>query len=82
MEFIPKMPLRSFFKDREDAGRAMADELKERYGAGNAVVFGIPRGGVQVAAPIAESLGVPLDVIVPRKIPIPCRRLGPDAHLS
>jgi putative phosphoribosyl transferase len=34
-------------------------------------VLGIPRGGVVVAAEVARRLGMPLDVVVPRKIGAP-----------
>jgi putative phosphoribosyl transferase len=35
------------------------------------VVLGIPRGGVEVAAVVAEALEAPLDVVIPRKIGAP-----------
>jgi putative phosphoribosyl transferase len=35
------------------------------------VVLGIPRGGVLVAAEVSRGLGLPLDVVVPRKIGAP-----------
>jgi predicted phosphoribosyltransferase len=35
------------------------------------VVLGIPRGGVEVAAVVAQRLGAPLDVVIPRKIGAP-----------
>lgn len=58
------------FADREDAGRRLAERL-----AGDelpdGLVLGIPRGGVVVAAVIARELGLPLDIIVPRKIGAP-----------
>lgn len=38
---------------------------------GSAVVLGIPRGGVVVAAEVARELGAPLDVVVVRKIGAP-----------
>ena len=59
------------FVDRTDAGRHLAVTLK-RYG-GDVVVVGLPRGGVPVAGEIARALGVPLDVIVVRKLGVPFR---------
>jgi predicted phosphoribosyltransferase len=58
------------FRNRADAGRILAESLKG-YQNSNAVVFAIPRGGIPVAAKVAEILGSRLDIIVPRKIPIP-----------
>lgn len=59
-----------FFSDREDAGRRLAAELlKQTYDA--PVVFALPRGGVPVAAGIAEALGAPLELILVRKIGAP-----------
>jgi putative phosphoribosyl transferase len=58
------------FADRADAGRRLAarvDQLANRPER----VLGLPRGGVVVAAPIAERLGVPLDVVIVRKIGTP-----------
>ena len=34
-------------------------------------MLGIPRGGVPIGYPIAKALNAPLDVIIPRKLPIP-----------
>jgi predicted phosphoribosyltransferase len=61
------------FRDREEAGRLLAEHLQRRLvaGKGEAVVLGIPRGGVIVAAAVATALGAPLDVIVPRKLGAP-----------
>jgi putative phosphoribosyl transferase len=58
------------YKDRIQAGYALAD-LLARYEGQNTVVLAIPRGGVQVAFPIAVRLRAPLDLVVPRKLPIP-----------
>ncbi len=58
------------FPDRTAAGRRLAEKLAEFKG-GNAVVFAIPAGGVPVAAEIARSLHLPLELIIVRKIQIP-----------
>ena len=61
-------PLR--FADRREAGRLLADALDIGSGA-DAVVYGIPRGGVVVAAAVAEALSLPLDTLVVRKLGYP-----------
>jgi putative phosphoribosyl transferase len=48
----------------------LAEALAELRGS-DAVLLGIPRGGVLVAAEIARHLALPLDVVVPRKIGAP-----------
>jgi putative phosphoribosyl transferase len=58
------------FKDRVDAGRHLAEGLKEFRGS-EAVVLGLARGGVVVAAQVARELDLPLDVLVVRKIGAP-----------
>jgi len=58
------------FKDREEAGKELARALLE-FGDGNAVVLGMPRGGVVVAREVADALGAPLDIVVTRKIGAP-----------
>jgi putative phosphoribosyl transferase len=58
------------FHDRLDAGRRLADALKEHAGP-YTVVLAIPRGGVIVGEVVAATLGVPLDVVVPRKVGAP-----------
>ncbi|SPH24355.1 Putative phosphoribosyl transferase [Defluviimonas aquaemixtae] len=58
------------FADRAEAGRKLADEL-ERMAPEDPVVLALPRGGVPVAAPIAERLGAPLDLLMVRKIGVP-----------
>jgi putative phosphoribosyl transferase len=58
------------FIDRSDAGRLLGEHLKV-YQKNIAVVFAIPRGGVPVAIEVARDYFCKLDIIVPRKIPIP-----------
>ena len=58
------------FVDRRDAGRRLARRLLSLKTEG-AVVLGLPRGGVPVAAEVAEVLHAPLDVLVVRKLGCP-----------
>jgi len=56
------------FKDRKHAGQELARRLTKYAGVKDAVVIGLPRGGVVVAYEVAEALSLPLDIIVTRKI--------------
>lgn len=58
------------FKDREEAGRKLALALA-RFKEAHPVVLALPRGGVPVAARVAEALGAPLDLVLVRKIGAP-----------
>jgi putative phosphoribosyl transferase len=60
------------FLDRADAGRRLAGALTEVRGA-DAIVLGLPRGGIPVAYQIARALGAPLDVILVRKVGLPAQ---------
>ncbi|MFC4137594.1 MULTISPECIES: phosphoribosyltransferase [unclassified Microbacterium] len=82
------------FQDRREAGRMLGRRLAERPRQ-DAVVLGLPRGGVPVAAEVASILHAPLDVLVVRKLGAPghaefaigavgedgARVLNDDAHL-
>ena len=59
------------FRNRVDAGRALAELLTGYGGRDDVVVLGLPRGGVPVAHEVARRLGVPLDVLVVRKLGVP-----------
>jgi len=59
------------FADRSDAGRQLAAALADLMDSPNAIVLGIPRGGVAVAAEIARILRLPLDVFLARKLGVP-----------
>ncbi|MDQ3262754.1 MAG: phosphoribosyltransferase [Myxococcota bacterium] len=58
------------FLDREEAGRQLAQVLVG-YRHEDAVVLGLPRGGVPVAYEVASALEAPLDVWVVRKVGAP-----------
>ena len=58
------------FLDRSDAGRRLGRELIG-YKGQDVLVLALPRGGVQVAAEIAEALNAPLDLVLVRKIGAP-----------
>ena len=58
------------FTDRVEAGRRLALQLDYLRGQ-EATVLGIPRGGVPVAYEVAVALGLPLDVIIVRKLGVP-----------
>lgn len=62
------------FRDRAEAGRALARELRRRQEQGalpRPVVLALPRGGVPVGREVARALDAPLDVLVARKIGAP-----------
>jgi putative phosphoribosyl transferase len=61
---------RSMFRDRREAGERLADVLAGSI-APRAVVLGIPRGGVIVAAHAAARLGWSLGVVVTKKLGAP-----------
>jgi len=58
------------FLDRRDAGDALAEMVRGAIEP-RAVVLGIPRGGVVVAARVAPHLGLPLGVVVTKKLGAP-----------
>lgn len=57
-------------KDRSETGRRLADRLLV-YQEARPLVLALPRGGVPVGYEIARRLGVPLDLLVVRKIGAP-----------
>jgi predicted phosphoribosyltransferase len=60
------------FADRRQAGHELGQVLAETYGGrDDVIVLGLPRGGVVVAAAVAEELGADLDVLVVRKVGAP-----------
>jgi len=59
------------FANRTDAGRQLAERLKNYAGRADVIVLAAPRGGVPVAFEVATRLGVPLDIFVMRKLGVP-----------
>jgi predicted phosphoribosyltransferase len=58
------------FQDRQDAGQKLGEALGA-YKECDGIVLAIPRGGVEVGYYVAQYLGVPLSLIVVRKLPFP-----------
>lgn len=59
------------FRDRQDGGKQLAQELLKYHHQPNVVVLGLPRGGVVTAFEVAKALSLPLDIVCPRKIGAP-----------
>jgi putative phosphoribosyl transferase len=59
------------FRDRADAGRALAERLEKYAGRPDVIVLALPRGGVAVGYEVAGALHVPLDIFLVRKLGVP-----------
>ena len=59
------------FRNRREAGRALAPYFRKYAGAPDVIVLALPRGGVPVAYELARELGVPLDIFIVRKLGMP-----------
>lgn len=62
------------FKDRTEAGKKLAQKLKEELSTpllAESIVLSIPRGGVPIGGEISQSLNLPLDCLITKKIPSP-----------
>jgi predicted phosphoribosyltransferase len=59
------------FRNREQAGRALAERLKPYANRQDVLVLALPRGGLPVGAEVAAALRAPLDVFVVRKLGTP-----------
>lgn len=76
------------FKDRQSAGKLLAERLKQYTHGRGIIVLGIPRGGVVVACEIAKQLNLPLDIVITRKIGAPMQKelalgaLDPDGEVT
>jgi putative phosphoribosyl transferase len=59
------------FRDRTEAGRFLAELLRDYAGRDDVIVLALPRGGVPVGYEVAKALDAPLDVFVSRKLGVP-----------
>ncbi len=59
------------YRNRTDAGRRLAAQLREYADRPDVIVLALPRGGVPVAYEVARALHVPLDVFIVRKLGLP-----------
>ncbi len=59
------------YQNREQAGKILAEALKNYANRNDVIVLALPRGGVSVAFEIAQALHVPLDVFIVRKLGVP-----------
>ena len=58
------------FRNRVHAGELLASKLKPYVGK-DSIVLAIPSGGVPIGSTIAKKLGLQMDLIIVRKLPIP-----------
>lgn len=63
--------MKTQFFNRTEAGQILAENLSNYANREDVVVLALPRGGVPVAAEVAEGLNAPLDVFVVRKLGLP-----------
>lgn len=59
------------FSNRREAGRVLAQDLRQFAGRPDVVVLALPRGGIPVAFEVAQAIGAPMDVFVVRKLGTP-----------
>src|SRR5215831_12053680 len=62
------------FRSRSEAGGQLATLLWRYAYQPDVVVLGLPRGGVAVAFEVANLLGLPLDIMLVRKLGVPGER--------
>jgi putative phosphoribosyl transferase len=62
------------FRDRTEAGQLLATKLLAYDHQADVLVMGLPRGGVPVAAEVANVLHVPLDICLVRKLGVPSHK--------
>ena len=63
--------MNAVFPNRQAAGKRLAQKLTAYINHPQAIVLGLPRGGVVVAYEIAKKLNLPLDVCLVKKLGLP-----------
>lgn len=69
------------FRNRSEAGIMLASKLR-KYQNGPGIVLAVPRGGIPVACEVAKELGLPLEIVLTKKLVIHLIKnmlLGPPA---
>jgi putative phosphoribosyl transferase len=59
------------FRNREEAGRILAEKLRQYHNDPTGLILALPRGGVAVGYQLSLALHIPLDVFITRKIGAP-----------
>ncbi len=59
------------FKNREEAGRQLVEQLIQYRNDSTAIILALPRGGVVVGYQLSVALHLPLDVFIARKLGAP-----------
>lgn len=59
------------FKDRQEAGTLLAQQLVAYAGRDDVLILALPRGGVPVGFAISQALNLPLDIMLVRKLGVP-----------
>ena len=59
------------FRDRVEAGRALAHKLESYRGQEDVLVLALPRGGVPIAFEVSRAIEAPLDIYLVRKLGVP-----------
>lgn len=59
------------FRNRLHAGKQLAERLRGHPDVAGAVLLALPRGGIPLGHAMSAELGIPLDIIVVRKLGVP-----------
>lgn len=59
------------YRNRQEAGRVLAELLRPYAGQPGVIVLALPRGGVPIGYEVAHALHAPLDVFLVRKLGVP-----------